>query len=181
LLRHRTSRFLHSLRSVEMTTHPIRSASAGIIVVCVIPSAAEESLEQKPQPREIPPLRATRSGRNDKALLDRIYNTATHSGACRFALEGACAKTASCARHLDWREPATAMERSSLLRHRASRFLHSLRSVEMTTLFWRSCDCCIIVMCFFSSADWELTMQKSATLLIAAMPAARPGTKATAR
>src|SRR5699024_8467342 len=69
---------LHSLRSVEMTTGLIRSASVGITVVCVIPSAVEESPEQKPQPREIPPLRAlvgmtgllraTRSGRNDRAF-----------------------------------------------------------------------------------------------------------------
>src|SRR5699024_4596308 len=52
--------------------------------------------------------------------LDYACNSATRSGACCFALEGGCAKMASCARHLDWRELATAMERSSLLRHRAS-------------------------------------------------------------
>ena len=87
---------LHSLRSVAMTTGPIRSASVGITVVCVIPSAVEESPEQKPQPREIPPLRAlvgmtgllraTRSGRNDRAfaLRPRVgmrrFLCASHSG-----------------------------------------------------------------------------------------------------
>src|SRR5699024_1456689 len=44
----------------------------------------------------------------------------------------ASVETTSCACHLDWREPATGMERSFLAVPPSMRFLHSLRSVEMT-------------------------------------------------
>jgi len=99
---------LHSLRSVEMTTDPIRSASAGVIVVCVIPSVAEESPE-----------------RRHRARIDFSATVEKASSAC----------------HLDWREPATGMERSFLAVPPSMRFLHSLRLVEMTvdsTRFARS-------------------------------------------